>query len=66
MSHLRCEDAPCCGHNDSICGQVLGGGPLEDFASSDSYYCDICGWDHSGPCPDYDEEDAEDESLAVD
>lgn len=24
MSRQRCEDAPCCGHNDFICGQTLG------------------------------------------
>lgn len=65
MTHARCEDAPCCGHNDSICGQTLGAGPLEDMPGDDgTYYCDVCGCCHAGPCPDdYEEDDEYEEEL---
>ena len=37
-------------------GEVVG---WDYPADSDTYYCDVCGFSHVGPCPDdlYDDED---------
>lgn len=43
-----CEDAPCCG----CCG-------VRTYEDEDPPYCDACGFDHRGDCPedDYSDED---------
>lgn len=49
---MTCEDAPCCG----CCGTNIYGvyqGPIDEPPE----YCDLCGYNHRGDCPDddYDE-----------
>lgn len=41
-----CEDYPCCGHTDG--DPCPGRGPV----FSEAWYCDTCGVDHRGLCPE--------------
>lgn len=62
----RCEDFPCCGHTDGdpCPGQ---GVVMTAEEAADAYWCDRCGWSHTGGCveDDFDEEDDEDEEPFV-
>lgn len=51
---MICEDAPCCG----CCGTNLYGTNQSGPDEAEWYYCDGCGFNHSGPCSadDYDED----------
>lgn len=47
VKDCECEDFPCCEHADNF--------PIMD---SEAYYCDMCGFNHVGLCPDDYDDDA--------
>ena len=56
-----CEDAPCCG----CCGTDIYGTSQSGPDDPEWYYCDCCGYNHSGPCP-YDDPDYDEDYVVED
>lgn len=51
VQDCSCEDFPCCQHADNF--------PVEDAMA---FYCDICGFSHSGSCPEEFEYEGEEDA----
>lgn len=59
---MTCEDAPCCG----CCGTNIYGtyqGPIDEPPE----YCDLCGYNHRGDCPEdaWDEDEDDEDTMTI-